>query len=71
MSKRKPLHLLSTSERNCRAKGQYVSERVAKIYAERIGAQRDVRLSVYHCPHCKKWHLTSLPQAIDDFEVVA
>ncbi|MFU1980169.1 hypothetical protein [Bordetella hinzii] len=72
MSKRKPI--TTASEAKCAVKVRYVTRRVAEIYAARLAELRGVRLYVYKCPHCKKWHHTKKQprdNPIDDFEVVA
>lgn len=43
---------------NCNGKNVYDSEKEAKKARSRVYKQRSVKLRVYQCPDCHKWHLT-------------
>lgn len=44
----------------CAAKHRYTSEKAAQNAADLSMLERSaVTLSVYHCPYCGGWHLTS------------
>lgn len=62
MARRKRPWMLTRSERACRGKHRYESMRVAQMQADAKGAAVGVPLWAYHCPECKKYHLTSQPQ---------
>lgn len=74
MAKRK--QLITHGEARCRSKRKYVSERIAKIRAEVVTAERGVQLYAYKCPHCSGWHHTRRKPPVkrrnvaDDFEVL-
>lgn len=53
---------MTCNERMCFQKRPYLTELQAKGVAERIWAQRAVRLFTYKCPYCLRWHLTKKPR---------
>lgn len=59
MSRRKRPWQRTRSEWACRRKHRYESERVARARADEFTAATGKTISVYHCPECKKYHLTS------------
>lgn len=62
MARRKRPWLRTRSEWSCRRKHRYESLRIAQDRARELGAKAGKILWVYHCPECKKYHLTSQPQ---------
>lgn len=45
--------------RQCGKKSAYNSESEARKYAQKSKSLRGVRLRIYQCPFCRKYHLTS------------
>ena len=44
--------------RMCIKKKRYASESQAMKIAEKVYAERQIKLRAYPCPYCGKWHLT-------------
>lgn len=48
----------SAEWRSCLRKTGFDSQRAAERFAEKAYVERGVRLRVYFCEHCRKYHLT-------------